>query len=94
VTPRWSRSGHELVYQSGDQVMAARYTVQGDTFVAEKPRVWIAKLGGTLFDVAPDGRRVAVLAPVASADAPKQEHEVVLVLNFFDELRRRAPVSH
>ena len=74
--------------------MAARYTVQGDTFVAEKPRVWIAKLGGTLFDVAPDGRRVAVLAPVESADAPKQEHEVVLLLNFFDELRRRAPVSH
>jgi hypothetical protein len=94
VTPRWSRSGHELVYQSGDQVMAARYTVQGDTFVAEKPRVWIAKLGGTLFDVAPDGRRVAVLAPVASADAPRQEHQVVLLLNFFDELRRRAPVSH
>ncbi len=94
VTPRWSRSGHELVYQSGDQVMAARYTVQGDTFVAEKPRVWIAKLGGTLFDVAPDGRRVAVLAPVASADAPKQEHEVVLLLNFFDELRRRAQVRH
>ena len=94
VTPRWLRSGHELVYQSGDQVMAARYTVQGDTFVAEKPRVWIAKLGGTLFDVAPDGRRVAVLAPVASADAPKQEHEVVLLLNFFDELRRRAPLGH
>lgn len=94
VTPRWSRSGPELVYQSGDQVMAARYTVHGDTFVAEKPRVWIAKLGGTLFDVAPDGRRVAVLVPVASADAPKQEHEVVLLLNFFDELRWRAPVNH
>jgi WD40 repeat protein len=93
VTPRWSRRGNELVYQSGDQIMAVRYTVQGDTFVAEKPRVWIAKLGGTLFDVAPDGRRVAVLAPVAAADAPKQEHQVVLLLNFFDELRRRAPVS-
>ena len=94
MTPRWLRSGHELVCQSGDQVLSARYTVQGDTFVAEKPRVWIAKLGGTLFDVAPDGRRVAVLAPVASTDAPKQEHEVVLLLNFFDELRRRAPMSH
>jgi len=94
VTPRWSRSGHELVYQSGDQVMAARYAVQGDTFVAETPRVWIAKLGGTLFDVSPDGRRVAVLTPVASGDASKQEHEVVLLLNFFDELRRRVPVSH
>ena len=44
--PHWSRTGHELVYQSGDQLMAASYTVNGDTFVAEKPRVWIAKLGG------------------------------------------------
>jgi serine/threonine-protein kinase len=94
VFPCWSRTGHELVYQSGDQVMAARYTMQGDAFVAEKPRVWIAKLGGTLFDVAPDGRRVAALAPVVSADAPKQDHEVVILQNFFDELRRRVPVGH
>jgi hypothetical protein len=43
--------------------------VNGDTFVAEKPRVWIAKLGGT------------------------QEHEVVFLQNFFDELRRRVPVG-
>ena len=46
TVPRWSRSAHELVYQMGDQIMAARYAVNGDTFVAEKPRVWIAKLGG------------------------------------------------
>jgi serine/threonine-protein kinase len=93
VAPRWSRNGPELMYQSGDQVMAARYTVQGDAFVAEKPRVWIAKLGGTLVDVARDGRRVAVLAPVVSADALKQDHEVVILQNFFDELRRRVPVG-
>jgi serine/threonine-protein kinase len=94
VTPRWSRSAHELIYQSGDQIMAARYTAQGDRFVAEKPRIWIAKVGGTLFDVAPDGRGVAVLAPVASANTPTQEHQVVFLLNFFDELRRRARVNH
>jgi len=91
--PRWSRNGHELVYQSGDQIMVASYTVKGDTFVAEKPRVWIAKLGGTQWDLAPDGKRVAVLMPVESAEAPKQEHEVVLLLNFFDELRRRVPTG-
>jgi len=33
------------VYRSGDQILAASYTVKGDTFVAEKPRVWIAKSG-------------------------------------------------
>jgi Tol biopolymer transport system component len=97
--PRWSRGGHELVYQSGDQIMTASYTVNGDTFVAEKPRVWIAKLGAAVvanatgWDLAPDGKRVAVLTPVESADAPKQEHEVVFLLNFFDELRRRVPLG-
>ena len=39
--PRWSRNGHDLIYQSGDQIMAVNYTVKGDTFVAGKPRVWI-----------------------------------------------------
>jgi Tol biopolymer transport system component len=88
---RWSRSGPELVYQSRDQLMAVRYTVTGDTFVAEKPRVWIAKLGGSEWDLAPDGKRVAVLTPVESARAPEREHEVVFLLNFVDELRRRVP---
>jgi serine/threonine protein kinase len=70
-----------------------------DTFAAEKPRVWIAKLGAAVianaagWDLAPDGKRVAVLTPVESADAPKQEHQVVFLLNFFDELRRRVPVG-
>ncbi len=98
TTPRWSPSGHDLLYQSGDQILAASYTVKGDTFVADKPRVWIAKLGaaptglvGSTWDLAPDGKRVVVVTPVESADAPKQEHEVVFVQNFFDELRRRVP---
>jgi hypothetical protein len=67
--------------------------VKGDTFVAEKPRVWIARLGGTQWDLAPDGKRVAVVTPVAPADAPKQEHEIVFLQNFFDELRRRVPLG-
>ena len=33
------------MYRSGDQILAASYTVKGDTFVAEKPQVWIAKSG-------------------------------------------------
>jgi Tol biopolymer transport system component/predicted Ser/Thr protein kinase len=90
---RWSRNGHDLLYQSGDQIMAVSYTVKGNTFVPEKPRVWIAKLGGTEWDLAPDGKRVAVLTSVESAEAPKQEHEVVFLENFFDELRRRVPVD-
>jgi hypothetical protein len=59
--------------------------------VAEKPSVWIPKLGGTVIDVAPDDKRVAVVTPVESASAPKQEHEIVMLVNFFDEVRRRVP---
>jgi eukaryotic-like serine/threonine-protein kinase len=92
TSPTWSRNGHELIYRAGDQLMAVRYSVNGDSFVAEKPRVWIAKLGGTQWDLAPDGKRVAVLTPVA-AETPKPDHEVTILFNFFDELRRRVPVK-
>lgn len=93
-SPRWSRKDRELLYQAGDQMMAVKYMVKDDVFVAEKPRVWAAKLGGaTDFDLSPDGKRLAVVTPVETPEPPKREHEVTMVFNFFDELRRRAPVG-
>jgi serine/threonine-protein kinase len=98
TTPLWSRTAPELLYQSGDQIMVASYTVSGDTLVPGKPRVWVPKLGASamgnsaVWDLAPDGKRVAVVTP-ESAEAFKQEHEVVFLENFFDELRRRAPLG-
>jgi hypothetical protein len=97
--PAWSPNGHDLLYQSGDRIMAVAYTAKGDRFVAEKPRVWLAKLGGfragfgTAWDLAPDGNRVAVVTPAETPGAPKQDHDVVMLLNFLDELRRRAPLN-
>jgi serine/threonine-protein kinase len=90
---QWSRRGHELVYRAGDQVMALNYSVKGDSFMADKPRVRIEKLVGAAWDLSPDGKRVAVLTPVGSTEAPKAEHEVVLLENFFDYLRQRVPVG-
>jgi serine/threonine protein kinase len=89
----WSRTSHELVYQSGDQIMTASYSVKGDAFVVEKPRVWIARTPNAFWDLAPDGRRVAMITPVDAVETPRQEHEVVLLLNFADELRRRVPLG-
>jgi hypothetical protein len=94
--PVWSPNGHDLLYQSGDQIMAVAYTAKGDGFVAEKPRVWLAKLGGfragfgTAWDLAPDGKRAAVVTPAETPEAPRRDHDVVMLLNFLDELRRRA----
>ncbi len=87
--PIWSRGGHDLLYQEGDLEMAVSYSASGGKFVAEKPRVWTAKVGGVAADLSSDGKRLVVLAQPDAADAPKPEHEVVLLLNFFDELQRR-----
>jgi len=72
--------------------------VKDDSFVAEKPRVWATKIGGSAsvgrrFDVAPDGERIALLMPAEPLEAPKADHDVVFVLNLLDELRRRAPTG-
>jgi serine/threonine-protein kinase len=96
VEPVWSSNGRDLLYRTRDQIMAASYSVKGGTFVQEKPRVWLAKLSGSrLWDLHPDGKRVAVVMPVSTPDAsaPKAEHEVVFLVNFFDDLRRRAPLK-
>src|SRR5262245_52795992 len=92
--PVWSRAGHDLLYATpGGELMAVSYTVKSDTFIPDKPRVWLTRLGVTQFDLSPDGKRVAVVMPVRSEEAPKIEHEVVFIQNFFDELRRRVPAN-
>jgi hypothetical protein len=42
------------------------------------------------FDLHPDGERFAVAVPAEGSSVTKGDH-VVLVQNFFDELRRLAP---
>ena len=90
--PKWARNRRELLYQTGDRILAVSYSVNGNTFVAEKPRVLIEKLGGTDWDLAADGR-IAILTPAAAPSAQAAEHTVVFLENFFDELRRRVQVK-
>jgi hypothetical protein len=73
--------------------MVENYTVRGDTFFPDKPRIWSAKQlantgMGINFDLAPDGKRFLVLLSAESQDAHAQSH-VTLMMNFFDEVRRR-----
>jgi serine/threonine-protein kinase len=92
-SPAWSPNGRELLYQAAGQIMTVGYTVRGGSFVAEKPRVWAAAPHGFYgFDLAPDGKRVATFVTL-EAKASQPENTVAIVLNFFDELRRRAPIG-
>jgi hypothetical protein len=73
--------------------MVVGYTVKGESFVADKPRAWTARLAGLGdFDVATHGKRLVVTLPVTPREAPR-DHTVVLLQNFLDELRRRAPAD-
>jgi serine/threonine-protein kinase len=100
VYPAWSPNGHELFYRSDDNhVMVVSYTVNGESFVADKPRVWFPNrvantgLNGRPFDLSPDGKRIVALMPVDTPDAQEALNHVIFVENFFDELRRRVPVD-
>jgi hypothetical protein len=79
--------------------MVAGYTVYGDSFVADKPRLWSEKaLANTVtvsknVDLAPDGKRVVALMPAEGLEPQPSQHQVVFLVNFFDELRRRATVK-
>ncbi len=44
------------------------------------------------WDLAPDGRIVAVV-PIEAPAPPPAPHTVVVLQNFFDELRRRVPID-
>jgi serine/threonine-protein kinase len=98
--PMWSRNGHELFFETLDShIMVAAYTEKGDSFVADKPRVWSEKqIGGVVnnikgFDLAPDGKRIVALMPVETAEGQKAQSHVIFLMNFSDEVRRKVPVG-
>ena len=97
ITPTWSRTRRELLYRSPEnQLMVAAYTASGDSFRAEKPRLWAEgyigpQTGQRSFDLHPDGERVAVAPELGSFDRPQDR--LVFILNFFDELRRMAATA-
>ena len=94
--PMWSRGAKELLYETLDNhIMVAGYTVRGDSFVWEKPRLWAEKsIGGAVnniknVDLAPDGKHIVALMPVQSQEAQTDQNHVTFLLNFFDEVQRR-----
>ena len=95
----WSRTRRELFYEGANsQIFVAPYTVAGDSFRADKPRVWspgqwLGRPRGRAIDIHPDGDRFAVAA-VPDAFAAGKQDKVVLIFNFADELRRLAPAAN
>jgi Tol biopolymer transport system component len=97
--PVWSGDGERLFFLSSDwHIMVADYIASRNSFTAGKPRVCSPKtvifLGGNYpYDLAPDGKRFAVVLNPAGTGEQEQRStdRVTVLLNFFDELRRKVP---
>jgi hypothetical protein len=73
---------------------------KGDSFIAGKPQVWSSKhlafLGFNYpYDLEPGGKRFAVILDPGGTEkqAESPTDSVNVLLNFFDELRRKVPAG-
>ena len=93
----WSHEGR-LFYESNDNhIMSVDYTVKGDSFEPQKPRLWSStQVLATGFvhnvDLDANGARVLMFPRTETAEQPGPV-QVTFLLNFFDYLRRRAPIE-
>ncbi len=92
---RWSADGQSLYFYSGTRMMTVPITTR-PAFAAGKPQILFdgyrppRVFGGITYDVSPDGQHfVTVVAEeeLNSADG------ITVVLNWFEELKRLAPVK-
>ncbi len=88
--PRWTRGGRELVYRSGQRMMAV--TVDPASGGLGPPAElfrgpYVTSSDGQSYDVTPDGERFLMLRRPAGTE-PRQ---VIVVTNWFRELRRLVP---
>jgi len=94
--PVWNPNGRELFYRRGRRLMAVPVTTQptfsvgkpavlfeGDYVVSEFPATGIA------YDVSPDGQRFLMVKEV---EQPASATQINVVVNWFEELKRRAPL--
>jgi serine/threonine protein kinase/Tol biopolymer transport system component len=91
--PMWSRDGRQLFYRSGDKMLVVDIA-KHPTFSAGKPRLLFEsaeydRVSTTAdYDVSPDGQRFLMIQELGRQSAAPYD----VVVNWFDELKRRAPL--
>jgi eukaryotic-like serine/threonine-protein kinase len=89
--PVWNPNGRELFYRSGDKMMAVDVMTQ-PSFSVGKPRMlfqgaYLRAFGAQpMYDVSPDGQRFLMIKPSEQTVSLTQ---IVVVQNWFEELKRR-----
>jgi Tol biopolymer transport system component len=92
--PVWLQRRREIVYETLDhRLMVVGWRVRDASFEVAQPHSWLdIRLGDTgvlpNFDVAANGRMLALLSPTGRKQARNQ---VTFRFHFFDDLERRLP---
>ena len=97
--PVWARSGRELFYiDESNALTGVAVRTSGPTFSAGSP----AKIFDTTYaepnptrhyDVSPDGQRFLMIKDSAAGDPNATPASMVVVLNWFEELKQRVPAN-
>ena len=96
--PRWSPSGRELFYRSGDGSRMMVVPVDpGPPLTFGTPELLfegnyrVGNLGGVNYDVSSDGERFLMVRSTSESDP--EAGRIHLVVNWFDELNRLVPLD-
>jgi serine/threonine-protein kinase len=95
TAPVWSRKGNELYYRNQTGALVAVPVTTSSGLSTARPQALFQFTGrfrisgnAAAYDVTPDGRFVAVTEP---APPPTSGREIVVVQNWFSELKRLVP---
>jgi hypothetical protein len=102
-----SRDGRELFYLAGTDAVSRLMVVSvsaGASFSAAPPRLLfegryfppspgVARNSLRTYDISADGKRFLMIKDLASESTTSTDAPLVMVLNFFDELKRLGPAK-
>jgi Tol biopolymer transport system component len=96
--PAWSRDGHELFYLDPEGALVTVRINTQPTFSTGKPTKlfdapYFAVSGTRRYDVTADGQRFLFIKNIADRSAPSGAPGLVVVQNWFEELKRLVPTS-
>ena len=94
-SPRWSGDGTEIIYRSGASFVSVPVLNTEGPLDTGTPQElfagqWVPSTSGHQYDVSPDGQRLLILkrgTGTVLALAPSDE--IIVVTNWFEELRQR-----
>jgi serine/threonine-protein kinase len=97
LDPVWAPNGETLYYRGASGYIMAVPVTPGATFMPGRPKPLFRFAGiyrisgtGTAYDIHPDGQRFIMVSEADEQSADSSPQQVHVVLNWFEELKRRA----